>query len=106
MGFTFKENCPDYRNTGVFKVFKELSELNLSVDIVDPWLSSSISIEGEELSIIDTPRKSAYDAILICVNHDAFKELGFEFVERAAAKNAVVFDLKNTFPEQSNILRL
>ena len=106
MGFTFKENCPDFRNTGVFKVFKELSELNLFVDIVDPWLSSSINIEGEELSIIDTPRKSAYDAILICVNHDAFKELGFEFVERAAAKNAVVFDLKNTFPEQSNILRL
>jgi UDP-N-acetyl-D-galactosamine dehydrogenase len=92
MGITFKENCPDVRNTKVVDIYKELCEFGMNVDIYDPWADAE-EVEHEYgvkiLCNIEPDKK--YEAIVACVAHEEFKDFNFEKYKKA---NAVIFDVK------------
>jgi UDP-N-acetyl-D-galactosamine dehydrogenase len=92
MGVTFKENCPDVRNTKVVDIYKELSEFGLNVDIYDPWADAGeVKHEyGVEVLPQINPNKK-YQAIIACVAHDEFKDFDFAKYKN---ENAVIFDVK------------
>ena len=75
MGFTFKENCPDYRNTRVVDLVKEFKSFSCNVDVYDPWVNKNQVAEDYKIELIDKPIKGKYDAIVLAVAHDEFKLL-------------------------------
>ena len=92
LGITFKENCPDIRNTKVVDIYKELIEFGLQVDIYDPWASAEEVKHEYDIEILnqfDTEKK--YEAILLAVAHDEFREVDFE---KYYSNGAVIFDAK------------
>lgn len=92
LGVTFKENCPDIRNTKVVDIYRELVEFGLNVDIYDPWASAEEVMHEYGVTILNEPVPSKkYEAILLAVAHDEFKTFDFEGYYR---NGAVVFDAK------------
>src|SRR5690606_9314867 len=69
MGFTFKENCPDLRNTRVIDIVTELGEYDVAVDVYDPWISADAAEREYGIRPIDAPQPGAYDAIIVAVAH-------------------------------------
>lgn len=106
MGLTFKENCPDLRNTGVIDIIKELETYNTHVDIYDPWADAEEAQHEYGLSLIDAPAAGSYDAIIICVGHDKFKELGAEGIRALGKPGNVLFDVKHILPKSAVDARL
>lgn len=106
MGLSFKENCPDIRNTRVIDVIKELETMGCAVDVYDPWVSKEEANEEFGFSPISILNKASYDAIVIAVAHDQFKEMGVERIKLLAKSDNVIFDLKSIFPISSVDLRL
>ena len=94
MGLTFKENCPDLRNTRVIDIVHKLKELKSNVDVFDPWAANDKAIEEYNIKIIDQPFKDKYDAIIITVAHDIFKDLSLEEIKSFGKKNYVLYDIK------------
>ncbi|MGJ8666538.1 MAG: nucleotide sugar dehydrogenase [Patiriisocius sp.] len=97
MGITFKENCPDIRNSKVIDVISELKKFNLNVDVFDPWANAEEVKREFSLPLIteESKLKSDYDAIILAVSHNEFKT--FDLKSHTASKN-VVFDVKSFFP--------
>ena len=95
LGLAFKENCPDVRNSRVFDLIKELREFECNIDIYDPWVDKK-KVEREYGSkLIENPAfsdKLKYDAVVLAVAHDQFKELDFS---RFSKKNVVIYDIKS-----------
>ena len=106
MGLTFKENCPDLRNTGVIDIIKELQTFNTHVDIYDPWADAAEAHHEYGVSLIDKPIPGTYDAIIICVGHDKFKELGAEGIRALGKPGNVLFDVKHILPKSAVDARL
>ena len=106
LGLTFKENCPDLRNTGVMSVFQELCEFNCSVDIHDPWVEENEAMTELGVEVISELQPSFYDAIIIAVGHELFKNLGIENIRKLCKKNSIIYDLKYLFDEKDTDLRL
>jgi UDP-N-acetyl-D-galactosamine dehydrogenase len=106
MGLTFKENCPDLRNTKVVDIVSELKEYNINVDITDPWCSTEQAEHEYDLSLNQEPEKGNYDAIILAVSHDEFKKLGAENIRKLGKKNHVLYDLKYLFSKESVDMRL
>jgi UDP-N-acetyl-D-galactosamine dehydrogenase len=109
MGFTFKENCPDLRNTKVVDIVSELKEYNINVDITDPWCSSEEAEYEYGLSLITTEKNlsdNKYDAIILAVAHDEFKHLGAENIRKLGKENHVLYDLKYLLPKNTVDMRL
>lgn len=106
MGLTFKENCPDLRNTKVVDIVKELKEYNINVDITDPWCSSEEAQHEYGLSLTQTPHKNKYDAVILAVSHNYFKELGVDSIRQLGKKNHILYDLKYLLPKESVDIRL
>jgi len=106
MGLTFKENCPDLRNTRVIDVIRELREYGAKVDVYDPWADSAEALHEYGLELIGQPEAGAYDGIVLAVPHDQFKELGADTVRSFGRNGAVVYDLKSVFPAAQSDLRL
>jgi len=106
MGLTFKENCPDLRNTGVIDIIKELQTFNTHVDIYDPWADAAEAHHEYGVSLIDKPTPGTYDAIIICVGHDKFKELGAEGIRALGKPGNVLFDVKHILPKSAVDARL
>ncbi len=102
LGITFKENCPDIRNTRVVDVYNELTDFGMRVDVYDPWASAGEVAEeyGIELAGAIT---GTYEAVVLAVAHDEFKDLKFAHFTEA---KSVVFDLKATLPKESVDARL
>ena len=96
LGITFKENCPDTRNTKAIDVIEELKSYNMNVDVCDPWANKQ---EVKTLFDIDLLRcedlKSTYDTIVLAVSHNEFLNLNFEALKN---NNAVIFDVKSFLP--------
>ena len=92
LGVTFKENCPDCRNTKVVDIANELEDFGCKVDIYDPWASPAVVKHeyGKDLIAAVDPKKR-YSAVIACVSHDQFKTFDFE---KYKAQNAVIFDVK------------
>ncbi len=97
MGLTFKENCPDIRNTRVVDVIKTFESYHANVDIFDPWADPEEAKHEYGVELIATPQKDHYDAIILCVSHQQFKEMGAAQVRALGKSNHVLFDVKYVF---------
>lgn len=107
MGLAFKENCPDLRNTRVIDIVNELREYNTSIDVYDPWVSSEEALDEYGIQPIDSPQQGNYDAVVVAVGHQQFKEMGIEAIHSLGKPEAhLVYDLKYLFPGEQTDLRL
>ena len=106
MGLTFKENCPDLRNTKVVDIVSELKEYNMNVDILDPWCSSESAQHEYAVSTIKQAEKNTYDAIILAVSHNEFKVMGAEAIRALGKVESVIYDLKYVLPKESVDIRL
>jgi len=98
MGLTFKENCPDLRNSKVADVIAALKEYNAEIDVYDPWADPSETKHEYGLSLLEaSPQNGAYDAIVLTVAHREFAALGAERVRLYGKPGAVLFDVKGVF---------
>jgi len=94
MGLTFKENCPDLRNTRVVDLVQEFERFNCNVDTYDPWVDIDEAVREYNIRPINEPEKGKYDAILLAVAHDEFKELSVEQIKVFGKDNHVLYDIK------------
>ena len=106
MGLTFKENCPDLRNTGVIDIIEEMRDYNTNVQIYDPWADPAEAKHEYGLELIDKPIPGHYQAIIICVGHNVFRELGEAGIRALGAPNHVLFDVKHVLPKHAVDARL
>ena len=97
MGLTFKENCPDIRNTRVVDLVESFEGFNCSVDVYDPWVETKIVKKEYNLDLISTPIIGKYDAIVLAVAHDKFKSLGLSKIKSFGKDKNVVYDIKYLF---------
>jgi UDP-N-acetyl-D-galactosamine dehydrogenase len=100
MGLTFKENCPDLRNSRVIDVIDGLATYHTHLDVYDPWADIEIAHEEYGVSLIQTLTPHYYDAVVICVGHDKFAEMGIENIRHLCKPNNVILDVKAIFPKQ------
>jgi UDP-N-acetyl-D-glucosamine/UDP-N-acetyl-D-galactosamine dehydrogenase len=98
LGVTFKENCPDIRNSKVVDVVRELQKQGARVDIYDPWVSAAECVHEYGLRPVRALKARHYDAAVIAVAHQAFRELGARGVRALCRKSSVVYDIKHVFP--------
>jgi UDP-N-acetyl-D-galactosamine dehydrogenase len=105
LGLTFKENCPDIRNTKVIDIAQELKVKGAAIDVFDPWIEMNSIDENENFDLVTNPAKSFYDAIIVAVSHDEFKKLGSRKILSYAKEDHVFFDLKYLFPLKESNLR-
>ena len=94
MGLTFKENCPDLRNTRVVDLVEEFEGFNCNVDVYDPWVDKDEAVHEYNIKPIDSPEQDKYDAILLAVAHDEFKALSVEQIKEFGKDNHVLYDIK------------
>ncbi len=94
MGFTFKENCPDLRNTRVVDLVEEFEGFNCNVDVYDPWVDKEEAVHEYNIKPIDQLVEGEYDAILLAVAHDEFKEFSLEQIKAFGKDNHVLYDIK------------
>lgn len=106
LGLTFKENCPDLRNTRVVDILSELKGFGITVDSHDPWASAEEAAHEYGISLVE-PKEGAYDGIILAVAHDAYREMGLEgLVKLSRTKNCPIFDLKGLLNDRSCTIRL
>jgi len=98
LGLTFKENCPDLRNTRVVEMVNELKHYNAQIDIYDPWARSDEAKREYGVELIQQPQANYYDCIIIAVAHQEFKEMGAEGIKVMAKDNHVIYDIKYLLP--------
>ena len=106
LGLTFKENCPDLRNTKVVDIVRELEQYNVQVDVFDPWINPEEANYEYSIAPVDTPVAGSYDAVLIAVAHDQFKELGVDAIRAFGKPNHVLYDLKYLLRAGESDIRL
>lgn len=106
MGLTFKENCPDLRNTRVVDIVEELAEYNINVDIVDPWCSNEEALHEYGLTVEKKAKSDHYDGIILAVAHDEFKQAGAEEIRAYGKESHVLYDLKYVLDKESVDMRL
>ena len=94
MGLTFKENCPDFRNTRVVDLIAEFESFNCHVDVYDPWVDKQDAEEEYGIILIEAPQKDAYDAVVLAVAHDEFKALGAEQMHSYGKEQHVLYYIK------------
>lgn len=106
MGLTFKENCPDLRNTKVIDVVRELQDYGVDVDVWDPIADSNSAHHEYGVDLIKTPESDQYDGIVAAVAHDKIRALGIEGVRKLGKAPSVIYDLKYLFPRDQVDLAL
>lgn len=104
LGLTFKENCPDTRNTRVIDVIRELQEFGVRVEVHDPWVAEAGAPEG--VSLLEDPHLGSYDGVVLAVAHDLFRARSSAELRSFGAEPHVFFDLKSVFPAEESDLRL
>jgi UDP-N-acetyl-D-galactosamine dehydrogenase len=106
MGLTFKENCPDLRNTRVVDIVRELGEYNIDVDVYDPWVDAAEAEHEYGLTPVAQPVDGAYDAIILAVAHAQFAALGAAALRAFGKPDHVLYDLKYVLARGESDLRL
>ena len=106
LGFAFKENCPDLRNTRVIDIIDELNVYNANISIYDPWVSAEEATHEYGVTLLKDVPKNRYDAIVITVAHNEFREMGIDKIRAFGVPHAVVFDAKYLFPARATDGRL
>tara|TARA_B100000767_G_scaffold270846_1_gene295345 strand:+ start:100 stop:1368 length:1269 start_codon:yes stop_codon:yes gene_type:complete len=94
MGLTFKENCPDIRNTRVVDLVKEFEGFDCNVDVFDPWVDKDEAVHEYDIKPIHKPIEGKYDAIILAVAHDEFKKLSLKEITSFGKANHVLYDIK------------
>ena len=97
LGLTFKENCPDLRNSKVVDVIHELEKFGAKVDVHDPWVDSAEARHEYGIRPIRALKPRHYDAIVMAVAHREFKEMGIAKIRRLAKRHHVLYDIKHVF---------
>ncbi len=106
MGLTFKENCPDLRNTRVVDIVAELKAYNCEVDVYDPWVTAEEAQHEYGILPISKPKSGTYDAIILAVAHHQFKDMGAAEIRDLGKPASVLYDLKYVLTTQESDLRL
>ena len=106
MGLSFKENCPDLRNTRIVDMVSELQGYDVAVDVFDPWASIEEAQYEYGITPIAEPEIGAYDGIVLAVGHDSFKAMGVRAIHALGKSTHVLYDLKYLFPAEDSDLRL
>jgi UDP-N-acetyl-D-galactosamine dehydrogenase len=94
MGLTFKENCPDVRNTKIVDILAELAEFDINVDVYDPWVNPEEAEHEYNIELISAPKSGYYDAVIFAVAHNEFKALSADEIKALMKENHVIYDLK------------
>ena len=97
LGLTFKENCPDLRNTRVIDIISELESFGMQVDVFDPWIDHDEAQHEYGITPVQDLKENTYDSIVIAVSHNEFKQIGIENIRAFGSENAVIYDVKYTF---------
>lgn len=105
LGYSFKENCSDVRNTKVYDICTQLAKLKIRVDVFDPVVERSAVEKLFGIKLIDRIEEKSYDGVLIAVGHSEFVRRGSEWVESFRKDEGVIYDFKNIFPEKEYFLR-
>ena len=95
MGFTFKENCSDYRNTRVVDLVTEFIKYNCNVEIYDPWIDIDEAKKKFNYKFIDIPKTGKYDAILYAVAHNKFKNFSISQIKKFGKRKHIIYDIKH-----------
>ena len=106
MGLSFKENCPDLRNSKVVDIISELKEYNINVDVIDPWCSKQEAINKYDITICEENKQGHYDAIIMAVAHDSFKKMGVEAIRSKGKPKHILYDLKYLLNKEDTDMRL
>ena len=106
LGFAFKENCNDFRNTKVMDIYRELAKNKCVVNIYDPYVNKIEVYETYKIKILENLIANYYDSIIISVPHQAFVEMGIDKIKSFAKKKSIIFDLKSIFPKNKIDLSL
>ncbi|RPA46599.1 Vi polysaccharide biosynthesis UDP-N-acetylglucosamine C-6 dehydrogenase TviB [Shewanella vesiculosa] len=106
MGFTFKGDCPDVRNTKVIEIIKELQSFNINVDVHDTWANPTEVKHEYGIELTSELKENYYDGIILAVDHSELKEMGIEKVRALGKQNHVVYDVKYVFPLDAADIRL
>ena len=101
LGLSFKENCPDLRNTRVVDMVAEFKEYGANVDVHDPWVSHEEAEHEYGIIPVSTPVDGKYDAMVLAVAHNQFKEMGAEAIRKFGRKDSVLYDIKYTLHSDS-----
>ena len=106
MGLAFKENCPDLRNTKVVDICHELEDYNINADVMDPWCSEDEAVNEYGIKLLSEYKYGFYDAIIMAVGHDDFKQMGAKFIRSLGKDTHVLYDLKYLLPKEDFDIRL
>ena len=99
MGLTFKENCPDLRNTKVVDLIRGFEDLRFNVDVCDPWVESSDSMKAYGIQTIEKPTTGMYDAIILAVAHNEFVKLSLSEIKSYGKEQHILYDIKYILKE-------
>lgn len=106
LGLSFKENCPDIRNTKIIDIVKELEEYHVDVDVYDPWVDPSEARHEYGISTIESPKSAEYDAIILAVAHEQFKQMSIKEIRQLGKQEHVLYDLKYVLAQHESDIRL
>lgn len=106
LGFTFKGDCPDVRNTKIIDIVKELKDFNMSVDVYDGWANPEEVEHEYGLSLISSLKENHYDGIVLAVDHSEFKKMGVEAIRKLGKAKHVLYDVKHVFGPKDSDIRL
>ncbi|RKF14379.1 Vi polysaccharide biosynthesis UDP-N-acetylglucosamine C-6 dehydrogenase TviB [Alginatibacterium sediminis] len=106
MGLTFKENCPDIRNTKVIDIVSEFDDFGVEVDVYDPWADFEETKAEYGVELISSPVDGSYDAIILAVSHSQFKAMSAQQIRALGKSNSIIYDLKYILDAQDSDLRL
>lgn len=94
LGLTFKENCPDLRNTRVIDMIEELDQYGVHIDVYDPWVDKNEAQKEYAIMPIESPEDGQYDAIILAVSHKEFVKMGADAIHKLGKENHVLYDIK------------
>ncbi|MBB1343936.1 Vi polysaccharide biosynthesis UDP-N-acetylglucosamine C-6 dehydrogenase TviB [Pseudoalteromonas sp. SR45-6] len=106
LGFTFKGDCPDVRNTKIIDIVNELKDFNMSVDVYDGWANPAEVEHEYDLSLVSTLKENHYDGIVLAVDHSEFKNMGVEAIRQFGKEKHVLYDVKHVFGPKDSDIRL
>lgn len=106
LGLSFKENCPDIRNTKIIDIVNELTEYNIVADVYDPWVDASEAQHEYGINPVENLEQGQYDAVVLAVAHDQFKAMGSKVLRTLGKSIHILYDLKYVLDQSESDLRL
>ena len=98
LGLTFKENCPDLRNTRVVDIITEFSDYGAAVEVHDPWVDADEALREYGIRMLQEPRDGHYDAVILAVAHDQFRDMGGSRIRALCKPGGILYDVKQILP--------